>query len=87
MAEALEIPAVVGTGPFLSEVSGGDLLIVDGDQGLVILQPDDETLARYQQEAEQHRSQARRLEQLRDLPAETQDGHRIQSERQHRVSA
>jgi phosphotransferase system enzyme I (PtsI) len=78
VAEALEIPAVVGTGPFLSEVSGGDLLIVDGDQGLVILQPDEETLARYQREAEQHRSQARLLEQLRDLPAETQDGYRIQ---------
>ena len=34
VAEALEIPAVVGTGPFLSEVSGGDLVIIDGDQGL-----------------------------------------------------
>jgi len=78
VAEALEIPAVVGTGPFLSEVSGGEQLIVDGDQGLVIHQPDDETLARYQREAEQHRSQARLLEQLRDLPAETRDGHRIQ---------
>ena len=50
VAEALEIPAVVGTGPFLPEVSGGDLLIVDGHQGRVILKPDEETLARYQQE-------------------------------------
>ena len=54
VAEALEIPAVVGTGPFLSEVSGGDLVIIDGDKGLVILQPDEETLARYRHEVEEN---------------------------------
>ena len=48
-----KFPAVVGTGPFLTDVSGGDLVIIDGDQGLVILQPDEETLARYRHEAEQ----------------------------------
>ena len=47
VAEALEIPAVVGAGPLLTEVSGGDMVIIDGDKGLVILQPDEETLARY----------------------------------------
>ena len=52
--KALEIPAVVGTGPFLTDVSGGDVVIIDGDQGLVILQPDEETLARYRHEAEQN---------------------------------
>ena len=78
VAEALEIPAIVGTGLFLSEVSGGDQVIIDGDQGLVILQPDEETLARYRHEAEEIRSQAARLEPLRDLPAETRDGVRIQ---------
>ncbi len=47
VAEALELPAVVGTGPFLTDVSGGDQVIIDGDQGLVILQPDAETLDHY----------------------------------------
>src|SRR5580698_7808324 len=74
VAEALEIPAVIGTGLFLSDVSGGDPVIVDGDQGLVILQPDEETIARYRQEVEEHRNRAARLETLRDLPAETADG-------------
>lgn len=78
VAEALEIPAVVGTGPFLTDVSGGELVIIDGDQGLVILRPDEETVLRYRQEAEQHRSLAARLETIRDLPAETADGVRIQ---------
>jgi len=77
VAEALEIPAVVGTGPFLTEVSGGDMVIIDGDKGWVILQPDDETLERYRQEAEELRILATQLEPLRDLPAETRDGVRI----------
>ena len=37
VAKGLEIPAVVGTGKFLTDVSGGDRVIIDGDQGLVIL--------------------------------------------------
>jgi len=78
VAEALGIPAVVGTGPFLAEVSGGDTVIIDGDEGLVILQPDEETIARYRHEAEEIRSHAAQLETLRDLPAQTADGTRIQ---------
>ena len=74
VAKGLEIPAVVGTGSFLTDVSGGELAIVDGDLGRVILQPDDETIARYRHEVEEHRSLAVRLESLRDLPAETLDG-------------
>jgi phosphotransferase system enzyme I (PtsI) len=77
LAEPLGIPAVVGTGPFLAEVSGGDLVIIDGDHGLVILHPDEETVARYRHEAEELRTLAARLETLRDLPAETSDGVRV----------
>lgn len=77
VAEALEIPAVVGTGDFLTDVSGGERVIIDGDQGLVVLNPDDETLRHYQQQVEQRRTQAVKLESLRDLPAETLDGTRI----------
>ena len=78
IAEALELPAVVGTGRFLADVSGGELVIVDGDQGKVILRPDEETVARYRHELEEHRTLAVKLEGLRELPAETSDGHRIQ---------
>ncbi len=78
VAQGLEIPAVVGTGPFMTDVSGGDLVIIDGDQGLVILQPDEETIARYRHEAEQNRSRAAQLETLRELPAVTADGVKIE---------
>ena len=46
VAEGLEIPAVVGIGPFLADVSGGEPVILDGNQGVVILQPDEETIAK-----------------------------------------
>ena len=78
VAEGLEIPAVVGIGPFLADVSGGEPVILDGNQGVVILQPDEETIARYRQELEDARTAAARLDVLRDLPAETTDGVRVQ---------
>ncbi|MGD9644263.1 MAG: phosphoenolpyruvate--protein phosphotransferase [Pirellulales bacterium] len=78
VAGALEIPAVVGMGPFLTDVSGGELVIIDGNRGEVILHPDEETLARYRQEDEDTRSLAVRLQSLRDLPAETADGVRVE---------
>ena len=78
VAEGLEIPAVVGIGPFLADVSGGEPVILDGNQGVVILQPDEETIARYRLEAEVAKTVAASLGQLRDLPAETTDGVRVQ---------
>lgn len=77
VAEGLGIPAVVGIGPCLADVSGGELVIIDGDHGQVILQPDEETLARYRHEEEQHRTHAAQLETLRELPSETADGVRV----------
>jgi phosphotransferase system enzyme I (PtsI) len=78
VAEGLEIPAVVGIGPFLADVSGGEPVILDGNQGIVILQPDEETIARYRMEVEAARTVAKKLDRLRDLPAVTTDGVRIQ---------
>ena len=78
VAKGLEIPAVVGVDRFLTDVSGGDLIIVDGDSGRVILQPDEETVARYRHELEQHKTLATRLQSLRELSAQTTDGVNIQ---------
>jgi phosphotransferase system enzyme I (PtsI) len=77
VAKGLELPAVVGIGPFLDLVGAADRVIVDGDRGRVIIEPDDETLASYQHRLEQRESLSARLAELRDLPAETADGVRI----------
>jgi phosphotransferase system enzyme I (PtsI) len=77
MAGALEIPAVVGIGKFVTDVSGGDLVIVDGNRGVLILNPDEETLERYEATRKTFRTFETRLGELRDLPADTRDGSHI----------
>jgi phosphotransferase system enzyme I (PtsI) len=77
VAKGLELPAVVGIGPFLETIGSTDRVIVDGDRGRVIIDPDAETLASYQQRLERRQSLSARLAELRDLPAETADGVRI----------
>jgi phosphoenolpyruvate-protein phosphotransferase (PTS system enzyme I) len=77
MAGVLEIPAVVGLGKFVTDVSGGDTVIVDGNRGVLILNPDEETLERYEQTRKSFGVFTSRLEQLRDLPSETKDGVRV----------
>jgi len=77
MANALSIPAVVGLGKFLSDAAGGDQVIVDGTRGLLILEPDAETLARYMRLSAEQRTLAGRWVVQRDLPAQTRDGTRI----------
>jgi phosphotransferase system enzyme I (PtsI) len=77
MAGALEIPAVVGLGKFVTDVSGGDQVIVDGNRGVVILNPDEETLEHYERTRTSLRSFESRLTQLREMPAVTRDGTRI----------
>ena len=77
VAKGLELPAVVGIGPFLDTVGGSSRVIVDGDRGRLIIDPDDETLESYRKRLEQRESLSARLAELRDLPAETADGIRI----------
>src|SRR5260370_30166139 len=77
MAGALEIPAVVGLGEFVLDVCGADLVIVDGNRGVLILNPDEETLERYEKTRTSFRTFETKLGELRDLPAETRDGVRI----------
>jgi phosphotransferase system enzyme I (PtsI) len=78
VARGLEIPAVVGVGPFLADINPGDTVIIDGDLGQVIIRPDEPTLALYQQRAAQDRSRAITLAQLCQEPAITRDGVRIE---------
>jgi phosphotransferase system enzyme I (PtsI) len=78
IARALGIPAVVGLGSLTGEVSGGDLVIVDGVRGAVIVEPDEETLEFYRQRrSEAALAETTLLEQLRDQPAVTTDGRTI----------
>jgi phosphotransferase system enzyme I (PtsI) len=78
VAEGLGIPAVVGIGPFLADVADGTRVIIDGDQGLVIVDPDEDVIRKYELAAEERKSLTTRLDVLKELPAKTVDGERIQ---------
>lgn len=74
VAEALEIPAVVGIGRFLDQARDARSVIVDGDEGLVVLDPDPPTLERYRSAAAERTARFEGLAGLSSLPAETLDG-------------
>ncbi len=78
LAGALEIPAVVGVGRFLADVSGGDTVIVDGYQGLLILDPDEETIRRYSDLRRRDLTTSGQHQVYqKNVPAETADGVRL----------
>lgn len=77
LAGALEIPAVVGIGRFLSDVSTGETLIIDGNVGEVIVSPDEATLERYRDQEEKRKTVEERLLRLSNVTAETKDGVRV----------
>ncbi|MEW9082839.1 phosphoenolpyruvate--protein phosphotransferase [Caldanaerobacter subterraneus] len=77
MARSLEIPAVVGLGNVTSQVKAGDLVIVDGLEGIVIVNPDEKTVEDYKSKKESYEKRVEGLKQLKDLPAETPDGKKV----------
>lgn len=78
LARSFEIPAVLGLSTISHHVEHGQTIIVDGNRGTVIIDPDEDTYAEYvkvQQEWRQHEIQ---LMDLNELPAETRDGKLVQ---------
>jgi phosphotransferase system enzyme I (PtsI) len=71
------IPAVVGLGNITGVVSGGDTVIIDGTRGMVIINPDPDELERHREFERQQLRFESELALLRDLPAETKDGHAV----------
>jgi len=74
IAQSLEIPAVVGLERITHEVNSGDLIILDGSDGQVVLNPDPETLAFYKQKKKKYGEFRVELAKYSHLPAETLDG-------------
>ena len=78
VARSLGIPAVVALGDLSSEVPPECVVIVDGNRGVVIIDPDEDTLKQYNVYSQQMTQFVHELDQLRELPAETRDGVPIQ---------
>ena len=74
LARSFEIPAVLGLSDLTRFVNTGDEIIVDGNEGLVILEPDEATRKKYQFSREAWLRRELQLLTLNELPAETRDG-------------
>ncbi|OGR95648.1 MAG: phosphoenolpyruvate--protein phosphotransferase [Elusimicrobia bacterium RBG_16_66_12] len=80
LAQSLEIPAVVGLSDVSRRVKTGDLVVLDGEQGMVIINPGPETIAKYEKVQQRAVAEERSLESLKGLPAVTQDGRAFRLE-------
>lgn len=77
MARALGLPAVVSMHSVTEKVETGDMLILDGISGELIVNPVDETIKRYRTRKERYARLLQEEKQLVPLAAETIDGHRV----------
>ncbi|MCM8776816.1 MAG: phosphoenolpyruvate--protein phosphotransferase [Candidatus Omnitrophica bacterium] len=77
IAKALEIPAVVAGEKVITEIKTGDTVIIDGQEGEVIIKPSEKIITEYKKKQEQLSIRKKQLLFLKDKPCETIDGRRI----------
>jgi len=77
MARSMEIPAIVGLKTITVELKSGDYVLLDGVNGLIIVNPSEQTLAEYGQIEQQQQTLHEKLRADLDKPAVTKDGHRV----------
>ena len=77
MARSLGLPSVLGVADLLTGVKGGETVIIDGGEGLVVVNPLPETVDHYRRQRAAFLRGRRVLARLRDVPAVTRDGARI----------
>jgi phosphoenolpyruvate-protein phosphotransferase (PTS system enzyme I) len=78
MARSMEIPAVVGTKTVMKEIENGMTVIVDGIDGLVIVNPSTEVLAKYEKKKEDFEAQKAEWAKLVNEKTVTSDGHHVE---------
>jgi phosphoenolpyruvate-protein phosphotransferase (PTS system enzyme I) len=77
MSRTLEIPAVVGMKDITSSVKNGDTIIVDGIEGVAIINPDEKTIKEYEAKREAYEKEKAELKKLINVETKTKDGKRI----------
>ena len=77
LAKSFEIPSVVAIEGLMDRVHQGDSVIVDGNSGVLYVNPNPEVVREYERLEREYAALNRELEEIRDEPAETLDGHRV----------
>ncbi|MDR2772653.1 MAG: phosphoenolpyruvate--protein phosphotransferase [Elusimicrobiota bacterium] len=78
VANGLGIPAVVGLTSITSNVEPNEEIILDGNAGLVILNPDKEVIEKYRQEIKNLDKATEELDKIKNMSATTVDGHNVE---------
>ncbi len=78
LSRSLHIPSVVGLKEITKLITSGDMIIVDGYTGTVIIHPTEATIARCNERKEEHLQFETQLKEIRDLTAQTTDGKIVQ---------
>lgn len=77
MARSLGLPAVLAAPNLLGRVANGDIVVLDGDSGEIVIRPDEETIAFYRRRRAQALRRRRALARLKVVPSETRDGQAV----------
>lgn len=77
VAQGLQLPAVVGLRNITEEVEDGQTIILDGTEGVVIINPEEKTIEEYAKRYHETVKEKEYLIKLKDLPAQTVDGHKV----------
>lgn len=78
IAQTLDIPALVGMQDISEKVEGGEKAIIDGDQGIIIINPSEDLIAEYENKIKVQQEKRERLKEVKDKEAITKDGKKIE---------
>lgn len=78
MARSLELPAIVGTNDVTTQVQTGDYIVLDAIHNQVHINPDNSVISKAKADQEKFLAEKAELAKLRELPATTLDGHKVE---------
>lgn len=78
MARTLEIPAILGLENITKQVKTGDTVCFDGEEGILFVDPDEETLQKYKKMAQEQEHTKKLLAQYKEKKTQTKDGHQVE---------
>ncbi|NLM74297.1 MAG: phosphoenolpyruvate--protein phosphotransferase [Clostridiaceae bacterium] len=77
IARTMEIPALVGCGDKIRDISHGDTLIIDGQEGILIAKPTPDELKNYLEKQKQYLEELEKIKALKNEPGRTLDGKNV----------
>lgn len=78
IAQTLDIPALVGMQDISTKVEGGEKAIIDGDQGIIFINPSEELIEEYQVKLKEQNEKRERLKAIKDKEAISKDGKKVE---------